>query len=577
MRRNYLFFLLTTLPLLVIFGIATRNWFTDHTFLKAQWREAAAYVRLHQEAGEAVVLVSGHTWPVWEYYAPDLPAIQLPDLEILDVEAVLDFTESGLALQAALQGYNGAWLVNWQEEVVDPTGVVPIQLGWAGQEKTFRSQFWEVGLRRFIELDPNAIPTAPPLAERVNANFGNHLLFTGYSTTKEDELLLFWQLAPGVIVPPIDWQINLETTTPAGLHYYSPTDRRPAAYHYPVARWPAGTTVMGMIPALDWAGPAAMPGSYQVHLRVYDPTDAATGLDRLDGQGLPLGKSVTLTVTLREKTTDRPLPTPTTAVEISPGLQLALEPTISRGEPGQRFATTLLWYPADDFTPLDLAVRWRRVVDDTVVATTPLPLPPNQPMRNWPTRDWFRQVVALQVPLALPAGDYLLTVEPTASNWSMVRRPFAVLPSSRTFTPPLMAQRIGVDLAAALGQPQVRLLGLAEIVPTTLAAQSPLRVTLVWQAPADQAPPAHDYTMSLQLLAADGRPAAQIDLPLAGGTSTWLPGEVVTQTVTLAEPQPPAGYRLGDYRLIVAVYDPAQPGNPRLVTPAGANFIQLAP
>ncbi len=577
-RRGSLSLLFITLPLLAIFGIADRNWFTDHSFLKAQWREAAAYVRLHHEPGEAVVLVSGHTWPVWDYYASDLPAIHLPDLQILDVDAVLDFAESGTALRAALQGYNGAWLVNWQDEVVDPTGVVPIQLGWAGTEKTFRSQFWEVGVRRFIELDPDAIPVAPPLAKRVDANFGNQLIFTGYTTTKEDELLLFWQLAPDAPAPQRDWQISLQTETPDGLPYYTPTDQRPTDYHYPVARWQPGETVMGMIPALDWAGPAAMPGKYQVQLSVYDPAADPAGLDRLGAQGLPLGKTVTFDLTLREKTTDRPLAQPTAAVEVSNGLQLAIEPTISSGEAGQRFATTLLWYPTDDFTPVDLAVRWRQVADDTVAASAPLILPPGLPMSEWPTRDWFRQVIALQVPLDLPAGEYTLTVEAEANADSasegMVRHSFTVLPSSRSFTAPRLAESLQLDLFAPTARdvPQLRLLGLRDRLSIPVDAQTPLTVTLVWQAPVDQAAPIHDYTISLQLLAADGLPAAQIDLPLAGGTSTWLPGEVVTQTVTLGEPLP-----TGDHRLIAVVYNPMQPGNPRLVTATGEDFIELTP
>lgn len=575
---KYRYLLITTLPLLVIFGIADRNWFTDHSFLKAQWREAAAYVRLHHEAGEAVVLVSGHTWPVWDYYAPDLPAIHLPDLQILDVDAVLDFTESGTALRDALQGYNGAWLVNWQEEVVDPTGVVPIQLGWAGTEKTFRSQFWEVGLRRFIELDPDAIPTAPPLAERVDANFGDQLIFTGYTTTKEDELLLFWQLAPNATVPQPDWQISLHTETPEGLPYYSPTDRRPTDYHYPVARWQPGETVMGMIPALEWAGPAAMPGPYQLQLRVYDPAADPAGLDRLNAQGLPQGKTVTLDLTLRDKTTDRPLIQPTDAVEVSSGLQLAVEPAISSGEPGQHVATTLLWYPAEDFTPVNLAVRWRRMADGTVASSAPLILPSALPMRDWPTRDWFRQVIAIQVPLDLAAGDYILAFEPAADSTpnvdDVVRQPFTVLPSSRSFTPPPLAQPLQVDFFAPTARttPQLHLLGLRNPLSMPIAAQTALTVTLVWQAPIDQAPPANDYTMSIQLLAANGLPAAQVDLPLAGGTSTWLPGEVVTQTVTLAEPRAP-----GVHRLILVIYDATQPGNPRLMTATGEDFIELAP
>jgi len=578
-QRGGLFATLILLPLLLIFGIADRNWFTDHSFLKAQWREAAAYVRLHHEPGEAVVLVSGHTWPIWAYYAPDLPAIPLPDLQILDVDAVLDFTESGNALRHSLQGYHGAWLINWQEEVVDPTGVVPVQLAWTGSEKTFRSQFWEVGVRRFIDLEPSAIPTVPTFTERLDANFGNQLILVGYTSTKEDELLLFWQLAPNADIPQPDWQINLQSKTATGLPYYTPADRRPTDYHYPVARWQPGETVMALIPALDWAGPAAMPGHYQIQLRVYDPAADPAGLDRLNVQGQPLGKTVTLDLTLQEKTSDRTLPTPTAAVEISEGLQLAIEPAISSGEAGEAIATTLTWYPADDFTPVDLVVQWRRAADGTIAASTPLILPADLPMAQWPTRDWFRQVIALQLPVELAAGDYLLTVvaahDVAEAEATIVQRPFTVRAINRSFTPPPLAVPLQVDLFAtsAPEKPQLRLLGLRDKLPPTMETAMDTEattVTLVWQAVAEQTTAAHAYAVTLQWLAADGLPVAQIDLPLAGERATWLPGEVISQTMTLVAPPPSEAKRL-----IVAIYDPGLPGNPRLVTAAGDDFIDL--
>ena len=41
------------------------------------------------------MLVSGHAWPVWNYYAPDIPLLRLPDLEILDVNAVGGLLQPG--------------------------------------------------------------------------------------------------------------------------------------------------------------------------------------------------------------------------------------------------------------------------------------------------------------------------------------------------------------------------------------------------------------------------------------------------------------------------------------------------
>jgi 4-amino-4-deoxy-L-arabinose transferase-like glycosyltransferase len=76
-------------------------------------------------------------------------------------------------------------------------------------------------------------------------------------------------------------------------------------------------------------------------------------------------------------------------------------------------------------------------------------------------------------------------------------------------------------------------------------------VTLIWRvlAPVDA-----DYTATVQLLGADGRVYGQQDaLPLDGAapTSTWSPGEVLTDTYrfAVATEAPP-----GEYRLIVGMY-----------------------
>ena len=53
--------------------IGLRNWFTESAFTKAQWRELAAAVRAQIAPDEAVLLVSGHVSPAWDYYAPDIP------------------------------------------------------------------------------------------------------------------------------------------------------------------------------------------------------------------------------------------------------------------------------------------------------------------------------------------------------------------------------------------------------------------------------------------------------------------------------------------------------------------------
>ncbi len=130
--------------------LGLRNWFADPAFTKAQWRELAATVRAGIAADEAVLLVSGHASPAWDYYAPDIPRARLPDIDVLDVSAVLGF-DSGAALAKALAGKAGVWLASWQDDVVDPAGFVPYFLDRAGTEQPIAAEVLASG---FAPLAP---------------------------------------------------------------------------------------------------------------------------------------------------------------------------------------------------------------------------------------------------------------------------------------------------------------------------------------------------------------------------------------------------------------------------------------
>ena len=108
------------------------------------------------EADETVLLVSGHAWPVWEYYAPDLPAARIPPLEILDVNAVLDYGRSAELLREALTGYTGAWYVGWQDEVLDPMATVPLHLKGSGEVVPVAQEFWQLDVQHFTGIDAAA-------------------------------------------------------------------------------------------------------------------------------------------------------------------------------------------------------------------------------------------------------------------------------------------------------------------------------------------------------------------------------------------------------------------------------------
>jgi hypothetical protein len=97
-----------------------------------------------------------------------------------------------------------------------------------------------------------------------------------------------------------------------------------------------------------------------------------------------------------------------------------------------------------------------------------------------------------------------------------------------------------------------------------------LGVTLYWQA---LAPLPDDYTVFLQLLGPEGQVIAQQDkAPLDGNalTSTWTPGEVISDTFTLTLPQ---SLPAGTYRLISGFY--LLDTDRRLAVTEGGDFVVL--
>ncbi len=268
------------------------NWFGNPAFAKDNWRQLAAFLRDRVAEEENIVLVSGHAWPVWEYYAPDLPVVRLPALEILDVDAVLDFGTTQGPLAAAFAdetAKRGAWLVTWQDEVVDPNDVTPVQLELGGREKGQSATFTGLGLRRFGGIRASRFAAEPPVQHVLDVDLGGAVILHGYTVLNNGDLLLFWQ-RPTPAAAAGDLHMALQTAALDGEPLAHPQDRRLTGYTYPSFRWPQGEIVMGHVPAADWLGAVPPAGdepfttTVQVALRVYDGRDpAATPLHTADG------------------------------------------------------------------------------------------------------------------------------------------------------------------------------------------------------------------------------------------------------------------------------------------------------
>jgi mannosyltransferase len=274
LRRRWQLILSSAAVIWLVVGAlwSNGNWFFDRAFQKDDWRSLAAFLRPRLDANETVILVSGHAAPVWNYYAPDIPALRLPAIEVLDVDAVLSFANTVEPLRttfAETTAFTGAWVVLWQDEVVDPAGIVPVQLELAGREKGQSSTFWGLTVRRFSNLRPHRFVEAPPITQPLRVDFGEQLTLLGYHVMEDGDLLLFWQRPSNNTKLAEDYHITGETVDAQGRLRFRLSDRRPAAYTYPVARWRAGEVVMGQIQANDWLGPSPEVGTYTLHLTVY--------------------------------------------------------------------------------------------------------------------------------------------------------------------------------------------------------------------------------------------------------------------------------------------------------------------
>ena len=276
--------------MLVLIGVVSlqgmARWFGDPTYHKAQWRELAGAVQRQMGPDEAVLLVSGHASPAWHYYAPDVATVNLPDIAILDVDAVLGF-DAGAALSQNLAGKRGAWLVQWQSDAVDPTGIVPYLLDRAGQEVPVQGQYSQLKLRHW-QLRPDAIyPSQPSPQHADGANYAHKIALLGWDEPQQGQITAYWRaLAP---LPGTDYQVSLRVEDSTGHELKPGWDGRPASYTYPTSRWSPEKPVLGTYPLPE----GLPPGQYYVTLAVYDAADPS-GLDIMDVADHPAGKRVRL-------------------------------------------------------------------------------------------------------------------------------------------------------------------------------------------------------------------------------------------------------------------------------------------
>jgi 4-amino-4-deoxy-L-arabinose transferase-like glycosyltransferase len=360
--------------LAVTSGYAVYNAYFDINFLKDDFRSAARFIEEHKGENEVVILTSGHYFPVFTYYYEGDDWYPIPDEPTLSAERVLGYDLAD-ELNRILPGRDGAWVLLWQHEVVDPVGFLPMMLGTEGELVPYAGGFWGLKLLHFA-LPPNVRFSSEPLPEQpVRVNFDDQVALLGYSVSTEDattdglEVTLYGEALQDLAE---DYKVSLRLRDDAG-HEWGGYDGRPTSLLYPTFRWSSGEQLFGTVAITPTTG--TPPGRYELQASLYSDVNLV-GLDVLDEQGTPSGTTATLgSVELSpgrpvSRADVQPLCPVDVAMTEEAGL-LGYDLSASSAQPGDTLLVKLYWHtfssPTDDYVLLlRLYDEQGRLVDEVL-------------------------------------------------------------------------------------------------------------------------------------------------------------------------------------------------------------------
>jgi 4-amino-4-deoxy-L-arabinose transferase-like glycosyltransferase len=541
--------------------------YTDPAFARADFRGVARYLREHVGPDETIILTSGHMFPAFDYYAPDIERHLLPDSPTLDVTQTLDYSIA-TDLNEWLAGKDGVWLVLWQDEVVDPTGYLTTMLDEVGDEQPVERTFPQIKVRHY-RLPENAfLSEEPSIAHPADFNFGDRLRLLGYTQPSNRQVMLFWEALQQL---GQDYRVSLVLRDTAGQSW-GQWDGRPSAYLYPTDRWRVGQIIFGRYDLMPI--PGTPPGDYGLEVGVYTEEDPV-GLDVLDLTGAPQGKRAMLgavKLDVPAVTADQlDVPHPD-RIEVGDGLVLLgwdLDP--GEAQPGDRLLLTLFWSAESQPAGTDkVRVLVTDVSGQVWDAGTFPPTNAWHPTSIWLPGQAWRGQTTFRLPIQAEPGEAHLAIQLVDAGGAPLGpaaelTAIEVLPTTRIFSPPQpQAQR------QANFDDKILLLG-ADVAPDPVAPGGTLSVTLYWQALAEMDVP---YSVFVHLLGPDGQVVTGHDGEPASGTrptTGWVPGEFITD---LHEVPVPADLSPGQYVIEVGLYDAGAPGMPRLPVLGKENQIE---
>lgn len=573
-RASAAFFALGLVAVLATSGFSLYNWFTDPRFSKDDFKALAQFVRERMAKDETVLLSSGHLFPVWAYYYGWQNWTPLPWMQRLDVNRVTGL-DIATDIAGAVTGKEGVWLVTWQDEVIDPNGVVPFWLDRIGRRPNDAGDFWGVGLEHW-RLNPRRLNLLrqSPISRPAAVNFANRVDLLGMTQLSDTDLALFWRARQPL---PANLALTLHLTDPEGFGWDRNTQvALPGSQFYPPSRWPVGQIVMTRH-HLAWQT-GSPPGLYLAEIGLGEVTPAAgfTGWDILDEQGRPQRRTALLEfVNLSNlvRPANAPLPfDDDPLVNFFPivAVRRSILPR-QQAEPGESLLLALLWQ-AGKFNFDDISIAFDLVDSAGQTFRVGSSLTPSRRFNlpRWQPGDLVLGQYRLNIPANAAPGParlklHLVNLGAFSYDETFPLAALDILPATRNFTPP---ESVDIPLAADFSG-LTTLIGVDCPANCTAPPGATIPLTLYWRADAalDK-----QYTVFTHLLGPDETVIVNADHAPPKPTLGWTPPEIITDPVTLTLP---ANLPPGRYAVEIGLYNAADPAFPRLPLTNGSTRLVL--
>jgi hypothetical protein len=318
------------------------------------------------------------------------------------------------------------------------------------------------------------------------------------------------------------------------------------------ARWAVGAeeTIRYLLP--PWAG--IPPGQYELVVGVYG-SDTEQHLPATGAHDQPVDRSVTLggvqiaPSPLQPTVKELAIHTPLQREVGNAVLLLGYHLWPSASQPGTSLHLDLFWQVvAPSSVDYELCIELAGETSKVAIA--------NDVHRSsrWRPGERLRGQFEIPIPASLPQGEYPVRISLAPPGGGRVPDEPIPLGSvrvegrTRHFQPPVLPHRVDLRLGD-----RVILLGY-DVADPTVRPGEPLHLTLYWQA---EGPTDVPYAVFTHLLDTENRVVAQKDSAPQNGaapTTSWLPGEVITDEYWIPVPSDLSPVPL---QVEVGMYDPA--------------------